>query len=274
MKIHGEYRSRKVVAAIFIVFLLAGGIYPAVCSADVVAEIIDGDTVVMGDGSRVRLVGVDSPEAGEPWSREAADWMERESRGKDIRLVKCEERDKYGRILAVLVRGKDNLNLKLLAEGLAVPMLIPPCGKLLVPDAMKRAAEALLNGRGLYSQPEFQIVGHGRSRDLIGRSGVVRGRIRSLYRGPKATHLNFGPDWRTDFTAVIFSQGRARFQALGLEVGELVGREVLVIGPVREYNGPEIVVRYPEQILPLAGPIPEGEPGPMGEDPAGKRDVD
>ena len=261
MTIHVKCRSIKMVAAALVITISLLGPVTAVGSRLAVRHVVDGDTVVMSDSSRVRLVGIDAPEVGEPWRKEATRWLERESLGREVQLTRCDQRDKFGRILGVLVRGGNNLNLQLLEEGLAVPLLIPPCGKLLLPEALKAAAGALLEGRGLYSQPRYKIVQEARAGELVGHYGVVRGRILSLHRGTKAIHLNFGPDWRTDFTAVIFSGGRERFEALGMDLAELVGRDVLVMGPIREYNGPEIVVRYPEQILPLPEP-----PGGNGAD--------
>jgi hypothetical protein len=52
---------------------------------------------------------------------------------------------------------------------------------------------------------------------------------------------------------VIFRDGQKRFSDLGIDPADLVGSEVLVIGKVKRYNGPEITVRGPDQVIPLEG---------------------
>jgi hypothetical protein len=133
-------------------------------------------------------------------------------------------------------------------------MLIPPCGRM-VADEVLRAAEVALSARiGLYAQAGYEVVQHDKAKDYFGRRAVIRGKILNLYKGEKAWHLNFGQNWRTDFTAVLFQRGRLRFEALGIDPDQLVGSEVLVIGKVKRYNGPEIIIRGPEQIIPIQNP--------------------
>lgn len=66
----------------------------------VVERVIDGDTIVLGSGERVRLLGIDTPERGECYFTEARDylawWLDRvevslEADGRDT--------DEYGRLL-------------------------------------------------------------------------------------------------------------------------------------------------------------------------------
>ena len=39
----------------------------------IVSQVVDGDTVVLEDGRTVRYLGIDTPEAGEPYSVEATE---------------------------------------------------------------------------------------------------------------------------------------------------------------------------------------------------------
>jgi hypothetical protein len=141
--------------------------------------------------------------------------------------------------------------MMLLEEGLAVPMLIPPCGKMVAEEVLKAAGVAMTARKGLYAQPGYEVVNHDKAKGYFGKQAVIRGKILNLHKGKKAWHFNFGQDWRTDFTAVLFRQGLLRFEALGVDPERMIGSEVLVIGKVKRYNGPEIIVRGPEQIIPL-----------------------
>ena len=67
---------------------------------------------------------------------------------------------------------------------------------------------------------------------------IVRGRA----------YLNFGPDWKTDFTASIDPRDRRLFDDAGFDIEALQGHRVRVRGWVESWNGPMIKVSHPEQI--------------------------
>jgi micrococcal nuclease len=217
-----------------------------------VLRVIDGDTVEISGGDRVRLLGIDAPEKGEPISVLATDRLKGLTEAGPVTLEVCEDRDIYGRLLATVRVDSSNINSILLKEGLALPMLIPPCGRPVAGDVLEAAAQGALSGKGIYSLKEYVIVPHVEAGEHIGENSVVRGKILNLHRGKKALQLNFGVDWKTDFTAVLFREGQQRFRDLGIDPVDLVGFEVLVIGKVKRYNGPEIIIRGPDQIIPLS----------------------
>ncbi|MBI5598924.1 MAG: thermonuclease family protein [Deltaproteobacteria bacterium] len=98
--------------------------------AVIVRWVIDGDTIVLPDGEKVRYAGIDAPEVGEPFYKEAKRRNIALVRDREVNVVACDERprDKYGRLLAwVYVDGVDVSGV-LLKEGLARVLTIPPCG--------------------------------------------------------------------------------------------------------------------------------------------------
>jgi len=83
--------------------------------------VLDGDTLRLPDGRRVRLPAVDAPELGRPFAAEARDFSAAQlAAAADVRLADADPpRDRYGRLLAdVLVDGA-SLSEALLAHGLA-----------------------------------------------------------------------------------------------------------------------------------------------------------
>ncbi len=93
-----------------------------------VERVIDGDTLVLAGGARVRLIGADAPEVfvpdgePEPFSREATQFTKRfvASGGGEVRLeFDGPRRDRYGRFLATVWVGERMLNEELLRAGLA-----------------------------------------------------------------------------------------------------------------------------------------------------------
>ena len=65
---------------------------------------VDGDTFrVDNDGTRerVRLIGLDAPEIGEPGADEATEFLRKKTEGKDVWLeFEGAERDRFGRFRA------------------------------------------------------------------------------------------------------------------------------------------------------------------------------
>ena len=86
-----------------------------------VARVVDGDTLELGNGEKVRLVGIDTPEVGECGYQEASDALSRMVLGRQVRLtVSDENRDRYGRLLRYVDVGSVDAGLRLIKRGLAV----------------------------------------------------------------------------------------------------------------------------------------------------------
>ena len=83
----------------------------------VVSRVLDGDTIELDDGRKIRLLNINTPEKGLAFSEEARDFLktfENESIELEIEGV-----GKYGRILGRIYSENDYLNLKLVELGLA-----------------------------------------------------------------------------------------------------------------------------------------------------------
>ena len=90
-----------------------------------VAQVLDGDTITLTDGRHVRLVQLDAPEEneGECYAREAervlAGLM---PPGTDVAIETdpaLDQRDRFGRILAYVLREGTNINVELVRRGAA-----------------------------------------------------------------------------------------------------------------------------------------------------------
>ncbi|SFP45638.1 Endonuclease YncB, thermonuclease family [Nitrosomonas cryotolerans] len=99
-----------------------------------VTKIYDGDTIVLENGQRVRLLGINTPEIesryrkSEPGGIAAKKWLQRQLRNKKVYLEFDQEKyDRYKRLLAhVYLPNGQHLNTALVENGLAVLNLIPP----------------------------------------------------------------------------------------------------------------------------------------------------
>ena len=101
-----------------------------------VRKVVDGDTLEVTGGERVRLIGVDTPETVDEnrpvgcFGKEASGFTASVvPPGTQVRLVgDAEQRDRFGRLLAYVYRRADGLfvNAELLRRGYAQLLTIPP----------------------------------------------------------------------------------------------------------------------------------------------------
>jgi len=99
---------KKIVCAFLLISALLIGVSATWCSEEYeVVRVLDGDTIVLNNGERVRLIGVDTTEKSHPlkpveyFSEEATQFTKRLLEGKKVKLEYGKERRcKYGRLLA------------------------------------------------------------------------------------------------------------------------------------------------------------------------------
>lgn len=69
-----------------------------------VVAVIDGDTIEIESGERVRYIGIDTPETDECYGPEATQANKELVLGKEVILIRdVEDKDKYGRLLRYVV---------------------------------------------------------------------------------------------------------------------------------------------------------------------------
>lgn len=124
-----------------------------------VARVVDGDTIVLEGGERVRLIGVDTPETKDPrkpvqcFGKEASAFLASIlPKGTTVHLVgDVEQRDVYDRLLAYVYRLPDGMfvNAELVARGYAQVLTISP-NVAHTDDFVRLARDAREGGRGLW----------------------------------------------------------------------------------------------------------------------------
>lgn len=94
-----------------------------------VLKVIDGDTILLSTGEKVRYIGINTPEIenNECFATEAAKINSDLVLGKEVRLVKdVSETDKYGRLLRYVYVGDAFINDELVKVGAAEIETIKP----------------------------------------------------------------------------------------------------------------------------------------------------
>lgn len=164
-----------------------------------VRHVHDGDSLVLEDGRRLRVMGINAPELGrdgsadEPFAIAARDALRRElfRSGQVVGLrYGVERQDHYGRTLAhIFSADGENMGAALLRQGLAMAIVIPPdlWGLDCYPAAEREARAA---GRGLWAHPDFQPR-ESRGLDLRDEGFMlVRGRVERIGRSRDARWIN------------------------------------------------------------------------------------
>lgn len=146
----------RLVAAVLV--LCAGCGTKSICgpTSATVARVVDGDTVELTGGERVRYLLVDTPETtagkNDCYGAEAVAFNKSQVEGMTVALTydEAECRDRYGRLLAFVTAGRTDVNLELVKRGLACVLYIAPAGMARKTEFETAASVAKTDRTGLW----------------------------------------------------------------------------------------------------------------------------
>ncbi len=220
-----------------------------------VRYVIDGDTIVTGSGERLRYIGIDTPERGEEFFKEARELNKSLLKAGHVEVVECrgERADRYGRTLVWVYAGGRLVNGELLARGLARPLIIPPCGYEKRTLLGRLAWQARSSGKGLWKAEggarSALILSPEEASRHIGEMVRIKGAVSSVRERGGVVFLEFSHDGRHGFTALIFKEALQAFKKSGMDPARFAGQMLSITGVVRRYKGrPEIILSAPGQV--------------------------
>ena len=163
-----------------------------------VTHIIDGDTVILKDGRHIRLIGINTPEIGrngkasEPGADAARKHLHSLLQGHQQIFLKFDTQqiDRYKRTLAhlFLPDGK-NIQASLLAEGLAIPLTIPPNLEYL--DCyLQHSNQAIASQRGLWNLQQYTPLASTVLDKNIRGYHVITGRVERIGESRSSIWIN------------------------------------------------------------------------------------
>lgn len=232
----------------------------------VVTGIIDAATVTLDDGGEVRLAGILPPRrpltaasavSGEPWApeRSALAALSNLALGASIEIFDTPAaRDRYGRRIAHVVVRRNGERLwlqgELLQTGHARTYALS-ASETCLPEMLEREKRARLAEKGLWSNAAFSVRRAERP-TLLSRLRstfqIVEGTVVDIAEVGGNVYINFGRDWRTDFTAGVSRRRESRAAFQGFDVKSLKGERVRVRGWIDRRNGPYVELVHPAQI--------------------------
>jgi len=268
--------SRVFLAIVLAVFVIGffhltsvyiGLITGSVGEQKLVTKVVDGDTVVIEGGDSVRLLGMDADERGDPCYESAKQRLEELVLNKEVYLESDgDDKDQYGRYLRYLILDSENINLRLVKEGLVIARFYPENVKYReeIVAAEKEAIEnrigckwsgktqpptPSIEGDIVWSEITGNAIAACDAGNYIGEEKIVEGIIADGYKSETNTvFLNFGYPYPDHcFTAVIFFSDLTNFPENPQDYYE--GERVRVKGIIKEYKGkPEIILKDASQI--------------------------
>ncbi len=227
----------------------------------IVSAVVDGDTVVLErpvmGATQIRLVGIQAPKLALgrknfpawPLAAHSKRALEKLTLGKTVSLsFGGSERDRHGRLLAHLhAPGGVWVQGKMLSQGMARVYSFPD-NRGAVADMLALEGEARRARRGIWGLGFYAVKTPRELSPLIGTFQLVTGRVLKAARVKSKIYLNFGQDWRSDFTITLKAGARRLFATAGVDPLALEGRMVRVRGWLKKFNGPMIDATHPEQI--------------------------
>jgi endonuclease YncB( thermonuclease family) len=164
-----------------------------------VRYVSDGDTLILNDNRKIRLIGINTPEVArkekpaQPLAIRARDRLRQLlfQQGSQARLLYGEQRtDRYGRELATLWLPDDrNLAAELLREGLGWMIAIPPNTRFI--DCYQQAEKtARAANTGVWRQPDYAVRHSARLGLRTSGFQRVQGRVVRVNHGGGALWVN------------------------------------------------------------------------------------
>ncbi len=229
-----------------------------------VESIVDGDTLFLDSGLKVRLSSMQAPKLplgrsgfkAWPLGEEAKAELSKLTLGQTVRLYYGGlTRDRYDRALAQVYLLDDEGEQKIWVQE---EMIRRGFGRVYTwPDTWQNSSllyeaehEARADKRGIWGHSYYAV----RSPDAdklaqdMDSFQLVEGVVTSVAKVRDKMFLNFGSDYRTDFTIYVSKDGQKRFNANGLDPLSIEGARVRVRGWVEMQNGPMVVLDHPERL--------------------------
>ncbi|MEE9347103.1 MAG: thermonuclease family protein [Robiginitomaculum sp.] len=232
-----------------------------------VERVVDGDTLYLEGGLKVRLAAMDAPEMPPSRARRTGAMDGPYAEQSKAALIAITDnrrvglyyggarRDRYKRALAQVytldaagnkdVWAQQEMVKLGMARVYTWPDTYQDTAKLYAAEREARAA-----GRGIWADDYYAI--RGPSPDDLAQDvdsfQLVEGIITSAANVRGMTYLNFGASYKTDFTITVNKKSKKRFDAAGIDLLALEGARVRVRGWIELHNGPAIWLDHPERL--------------------------
>ncbi len=222
-----------------------------------VTEIVNPLTIKLEDGRIIHLAGLDFPDLNyyEPGDLAvtASQILEDFLKNKKVIIYQTPSSQKgrmnrMGHNIAHLVRLDNNVWTQglLLSLGVArtrTTQYNPEMAEQMLALEEKSRKEK----SGLWGMNKFQVLTPEQAEKHIGSYQIVEGTIQSASMKKNRLYLNFGNNWKDDFTASVSALNLRKFIKQKIEPRKWNGKRIRVRGWIESYNGPYMEIDHPQR---------------------------
>jgi endonuclease YncB( thermonuclease family) len=210
-------------------------------------DIVDGMTLDLADGRRLRLVGIETPPRGLLAQQAKAALAELLSGGTMTLRFAGNSRDRQDRVLAQVYVGAVWVQGELLKRGFA-RVRSTADNRAGIAEMLALERQARRHRRGLWSERTYAVVDADEAARFAGTFQLVGGTVDNIRTASGETFLAFGPDRRSAFTLILAPAALKLCREAGLDPAALAGKRLLVRGFIDGSVRPTMAITHPEQI--------------------------
>ncbi len=223
-----------------------------------VSEVVNPLTVKLEDGRLVDLAGLDYPDLDfyDPGDLAvtAQEILNDFLKGQKVTIYQTATTAK-GRVnrmnhhIAHLVRNKDGVWVQGMLLSLGVARVrTTKYNPEMATQMLALENKARQEKAGLWAMEKYAILTPEQAKEHIGSYQVVEGVVNSVSMHRNKLYLNFGHNWKDDFTIGISAFDERDFKQHKFEPRRWSGKKIRVRGWVESYNGPYIEIDHPERV--------------------------
>ena len=218
--------------------------------------------VILDDGRHLKFADIFFPRTStnEQIPKETIQFLKNHLNNKKITFLASEKPDRYRRIPAqIIVNHMDG------SQKWSQSHILKSGKALFMPEPQKRARKDFCDSDGLkrsLQQHEKQNTSHKNTHpfapvytsdnkvlwQLEGNFAIIEGVVLKTHSSKNNIFLNFGVEWKSDFTAVVSADSKEPLQKHFESVSNLMGKRLKLRGFIDIYNGPSMRIDHPLQI--------------------------
>lgn len=222
-----------------------------------VEEVINPHVIKTKDGTFIHLTGLDYPDLNyhDPGkiSVTALEILKDFLTDKEIKIYQTKSTDKgrknrLGHSIAHIVRADNDTWVQgmLLSLGVARTRTSDHNPDM-ASQMMTLESAARRNKSGIWEIAEYTVLSPEQAVKHIGSYQIIEGHIKSSSMHKNRLYLNFGNNWREDFTVSISAFDLKKFTRQQIFPKDWNGKKIRVRGWIESYNGPYMKIDHPQR---------------------------
>ncbi len=223
-----------------------------------VQQVIDPFTVQLDDKRIIRLSGIDYPDYNPnmpgPLSTMAVKVLKDLLEDKTVNVYQTVDAE-WGRSNRM---GQQLAHLELQRGGIWVQgtLIMLGLARVMTDERTAEMSEqmylleqlARAEKNGIWALDSYKILAPADAAAHTGSIAIVQGKVLSTAMKQNNIYINFGDDWKKDFTVTILPANRRRFFDRNIDPLKWNNQTIRVRGWIGNFNGPYIEATHPEQI--------------------------